>query len=292
MENLNLSELGLVSTETINLLNKANLNWEVKAERLITVSGLETENIAIVRQDTRQILGVHKDSYVPVQNSEMYEMLQKLAGLTGHELHTGGEMKGGRLVYGQLKTNDLKLGQDIVKGYATAINSHDGTVSYGLGSSTTTISCMNTFHSAYKQVEFKIKHTKNMQSKIDLLAMQLESVVNQEKQTFETIKRLSEVEIDPKLKNLVLSRFLQLGKEERLSDLSTLSTRKQNIMAEIEANIFHQTSDKGQNLWGLFSGFTRYTTHSVKGSEIENKLAGIYGKREMEVFAVLAETVN
>jgi hypothetical protein len=291
MENLNLSALGIVSENNANILNKSNLNWKVKTENLVTESGLITDNIAVIREDTNKILGIHKDGYHTVQNSEVLELLLKLAQTTGTELHRGGEMIGGEFVYFQLKTNDLNLGKDKIKGFATGINSHNGKISLGLGHSNLTISCMNTFYMAYRQTEYKIKHTKNMQSKIDLLASQFDKVLIEEKETFEKIKRMSEIEIDPKLKDIVLGRFLQLGKEEKLGDLSTLSTRKTNILSEIETNISHQIKDKGENLWGLFSGFTRYTTHGLKGSEIENKIIGNYGKRELDIFETLTESI-
>lgn len=280
----NLKELGLVSFETIQLLNKANLNWNVKSEKLVTESGLHTDSIAIVREDTNTILGIHKDGYHPVQNSELMETLMLLSEKSGYELHRGGFMKNGELVYAQLKTNDLKIGTDLVKGYATAINSHNGTKSFALGNSNVTISCMNTLHMAFKQLEFKIKHTKNMQSKIDLLTYQLENVIKQEELVFKKIHRLNEIEIDSKLRDLVLRTFLDVNKNDSLGELST---RKTNIMNDLVHNVEHQTKEKGENLWGLLSGVTRYTTHGIKGTEIENKLSGIYGKKDNLVFDLL-----
>lgn len=280
----NLKELGLVSFETIQLLNKANLNWNVKTEKLVTESGLETDSIAIVREDTNKILGIHKDGYHAVQNSELMELIMSLSKLSGYELHRGGSFREGKNVYVQLKTNDLKIDTDLIKGYATAINSHDGSKSFAIGSSSCTISCMNTYHQAFKQLEFKIKHTKNMQTKIDLLAYQLENVVKQEELVFKKIHRLNDIEIDSKLRDLVLRTFLDVNKNDSLGELST---RKINIMTDLNHNIDHQTKEKGQNLWGLFSGVTRYTTHGIKGTEIENKLSGIYGKKDNLVFDLL-----
>lgn len=292
MEALELQKMGITTSNKAEILNKANLNWNVKTEKLVTESGLMTDNIAIVREDTNTILGIHKDGYNPVSNSELLDLVMGLAQTTQAELHKGGFLKNGEYPFFQLKTNDLKLGNDLIKGYATGINSFNGKLALGLGQSSVTISCMNTLHMAFRQLEFKVKHTKNMQAKIDLLAKQFDQVLKEEKQTFENIKRLSEIEIDPKLRELVLSRFLQLGKEEKIGDLSTLSTRKTNQLGEIWANISHQTAEKGENLWGLLSGFTRYTTHAIKGNEMENKIIGNYGKREIDVYQTLVGALS
>jgi hypothetical protein len=42
----------------------------------------------------------------------------------------------------------------------------------------------------------------------------------------------------------------------------------------------------------LFSGVTKYTTHSMsKGDNSENKMFGVYGQRERQIFKQLVELV-
>ena len=228
----------------------------------------------------------------------MMEILERISGKMDLPLHKGGYFGDGEKVYIQLKTEDLKLGNDKVKGYLTCVNSFDGSTSLAFGHSNLTISCQNTFFANYREMSNKVRHTINMHTRIDLICMQIEDVLRAEKKIFESITKMSEVRIDPKVREMVLSRMLDLQKEERLADLSTLSTRKKNILTDLESNIHNQvfgdgtTPGKGENLWGLFSGITRYTTHGLKGDSNENKLFGVYGRREREVFTELAELVS
>jgi hypothetical protein len=276
-----------------SILEQANLNWSVKAERLITAeSNLETESVAIVRQDNNAILGVHGDGYHPLQNSEMMEILDRISGKMGLPLHKGGYFGQGQKVYIQLKTQDLSLGRDQVKGYLTCVNSFDGSTSLAFGHSNLTISCQNTFFANYREMANKVRHTQRMHERIDIICMQIEDVLRAEQKIFQSIGRMTEVKIDQKVRDMVLGMMLNLDKEERLSDLSTLSTRKKNILSDLEVNIAGEVQDKGGNLWGLFSGITKYTTHSLKGDSNENKLFGVYGRREREVFAELSQLVS
>lgn len=275
------------------ILQQANLNWSVKAERLITAeSNLETESVAIVRQDNNAILGVHGDGYHPLQNSEMMEILDRISGKMGLPLHKGGYFGKGEKVYIQLKTQDLTLGRDQVKGYLTCVNSFDGSTSLAFGHSNLTISCQNTFFANYREMANKVRHTQRMHERIDLICMQIEDVLRAEQKIFQNISRMTEIRIDQKVRDMVLSRMLNLEKEERLADLSTLSTRKKNILSDLEVNVSGEILDKGDNLWGLFSGITKYTTHSLKGDSNENKLFGVYGRREREVFSELSMLVS
>ena len=276
-----------------SILEQANLNWSVKAERLVTAeSNIETKNIAIVREDNNAILGVHGDGYHPLQNLEMMEILDRISGKMGLPLHKGGFFGQGEKVYIQLKTQDLNIGTDKVKGYLTCVNSFDGSTSLAFGHSNLTISCQNTFFANYREMANKVRHTQRMHERIDIICMQIEDVLRAEQKIFQSITRMTEVQIDQKVRDMVLERILNLDKEERLADLSTLSTRKKNILSDLEVNIAGEIQDKGGNLWGLFSGITKYTTHSLKGDSNENKLFGVYGKREREVFSELTQLVS
>ena len=275
------------------ILQKANLDWSVKSEKLVTAeSNLETKSIAIVRQDNNVILGVHGEGYHPLQNSEMMDILDRISGKMGLPLHKGGYFGEGQKVYIQLKTQDLNVGTDKVKGYLTCVNSFDGSTSLAFGHSNLTISCQNTFFANYREMNNKVRHTQRMHERIDIICMQIEDVLRAEQKIFQNISRMTEIRIDQKVRDLVLSRMLDLQKEERLADLSTLSTRKKNILSDLEVNIAGEIMDKGDNIWGLFSGITKYTTHGIKGDSTENKLFGVYGRREREVFTELSQLVS
>ena len=279
--------------EQNTILQQANLDWSVKAERLVTAeSNIETNSIAIVREDNNAILGVHGDGYHPLQNLEMMEILDRISGKMGLPLHKGGYFGQGEKVYIQLKTQDLNVGTDKVKGYLTCVNSFDGSTSLAFGHSNLTISCQNTFFANYREMANKVRHTQRMHERIDIICMQIEDVLRAEQKIFQSITRMTEVQIDQKVRDMVLERILNLDKEERLADLTTLSTRKKNILSDLEVNIAGEIQDKGGNLWGLFSGITKYTTHSLKGDSNENKLFGVYGRREREVFAELSQLVS
>jgi hypothetical protein len=53
-----------------------------------------------------------------------------------------------------------------------------------------------------------------------------------------------------------------------------------------------EINQKGDNLWGLFSGVTKYTTHGMKkGDNSENKIFGKTGNIERQIFEDLVQMV-
>jgi len=274
-------------------LDRTGLNWKVRTEGLQTSSGIIIpDKIGIVREDDSTILGVHSDGYVPYQNEQLMELLFKVSQQTGLEIHRGGLFGGGRKVFVQLKSNDLTLGTDRIEGYVTGINSFDGSTSLSFGPSSKTISCQNTFFGVYKDLNSKVRHTKNMELKIDDICRQIEGVVQEETNVFGSIVKMSETRFDDVIKDRVIKSLFNIDRNVDIKDVDSLSTVTQNKLSKFYIDLNGELQQKGDNIWGLFSGVTKYTTHSMgKGDNSENKMFGTYGNRERHIFKQLVEMV-
>ena len=274
-------------------LDRTGLNWKVRTEGLQTSSGIIIhDKIGIVREDDSTILGIHSNGYLPYQNDQMMELLFKVSQQTGLDVHKGGLFGGGRKVYVQLKSNDLTLGTDRIEGYVTGINSFDGSTSLSFGPSSKTISCQNTFFGVYKDLDSKVRHTKNMELKIDDICRQIEGVVQEETNVFGSIVRMSETRFDDVIKDRVIKSLFNIERNVDIKDVDSLSTVTQNKLSRFYIDLNGELKEKGDNIWGLFSGVTKYTTHSMgKGDNSENKMFGTYGNRERQIFKQLVEMV-
>ena len=274
-------------------LDRTGLNWKVRTEGLQTSSGIIIpDKIGIVREDDSTILGIHSNGYLPYQNDQMMELLFKVSQQTGLDVHKGGLFGGGRKVYVQLKSNDLTLGTDRIEGYVTGINSFDGSTSLSFGPSSKTISCQNTFFGVYKDLDSKVRHTKNMELKIDDICRQIEGVVQEETNVFGSIVKMSETRFDDVIKDRVIKSLFNIDRNVDIKDVDSLSTVTQNKLSRFYIDLNGEIQEKGDNIWGLFSGVTKYTTHSIgKGDNSENKMFGTYGNRERQIFKQLVEMV-
>jgi len=270
-----------------------NLNWKVRQEPVKTESGIIIPgHSAIVREDTNTPLSIMASSYQPYQNHEMIELLERVSNQTGMEIKNSGLFGEGEKVFIQLKSNDLKLGNDKVEGYLTGVNSFDGSTSLAFGPSNVTISCTNSFYAAFRGLNTKVRHTKNMVVKIDEICRSLQNVLVEEKQIFDNIVKLSETRIGDKNVDEVLRKLFNIGKEVNLKDSEAVSTVTQNKISRFYVDLNGELQGKGDNLWGLFSGVTKFTTHSLsKYDNTEKKMFGIYGNREREIFEDLVSLV-
>ena len=280
-------------SRVVEILNKANLNWNVKSERVTTESGITLDGYsALVREDTNVPLSVRSESYYPYQNYELVELLDRVSGLTGLSIHKGGFFGEGQKVFIQLKSNNLRIGNDRVEGYLTGINSFDGTTSLAFGPSNITISCQNKFFAAFREMQSKVRHTKNMVVKIDEICKRLEGVLDEEKIVFDNILKLSETRFDDIIRDRVTRELFGINKDIDLKDMEAISGVTRNKLSRFYVDLNGELQGKGDNLWGLFSGITKYTTHSLtKNDNTEAKMFGVYGKRELSIFNKLTELV-
>ena len=276
-----------------DVLNQTGLNWTVREESLTTESGIIIpQQKAIIRDDTNTVLSVHGEGYYPYQNHQLIELLDKVSQQVGLPIHKGGMFGDGKKVFIQLKSNDLKLGTDRVEGFITGVNSFDGSTSLAFGPSNITISCQNTFFAAFRNMDTKVRHTKNMVMRVDEICRGLERVIEEEAIMFEDIKQMADTKMTKENQDWVSRLLFNIEREVNLNDEKALSTVTRNKLSRFEIDLNGELKDKGDSLWGLFSGVTKYTTHSMtKGDNSENKMFGVYGQRERHIFKQLVELV-
>jgi phage/plasmid-like protein (TIGR03299 family) len=279
-------------TQKIEMLEKAGLNWKVTKEPIQTVSGIIIpEKSALVREDTQKCLGIHTDNYVPYQNEELLDLLFKISQQTGLQMHTGGSFKEGQRVFFQLKSEDLNLHNDRIEGYISGFNSFDGRTSLAFGNSNVTVSCQNSFYRGYKDVDTKLRHSSTMKPKIEEILRKIDVLLVEEQNTFDTIQRLGNFRMTKEVKEMVIRKLFDIKREESLTS-DDFSTNKKNRMLKFGIDLNGEVNQKGDNLWGLFSGVTKYTTHGMKkGDNTENKIFGKTGNVERQIFEDLVKLV-
>jgi hypothetical protein len=270
-----------------------DLKWTVRKELVQTESGIVIpKHSAIVRDDNNVPLSIMSEEYQPYQNHELIELLERVSNQTGLEIRRSGMFGDGQKVFIQLKSNDLRLGNDRVEGYLTGINSFDGSTSLAFGPTNVTISCQNTFFAAFRELNSKVRHTKNMVVRIDDICRGLENVLIEERKIFNSIEKLSETRFDDLIKDSVTKKLFNIKKEVDLKDDDAISSVTRNKLSRYYIDLNGELQEKGDNLWGLFSGVTKYTTHSLtKNDNTETKMFGTYGKRELAIFNELVELV-
>lgn len=153
------------------------LNWQVLERDVYVDIGVNAEGttfqkvpnkLALIRDDTLAVLGIHSDSYGKVQNEMLCEFMEalKIVG-SDVEIISAGELFGGPVVWMLAKLGEDKhfLGRDErIARYFAVCSSHDGSLAFGCKPTDTRIECMNTFAAATSSGgwDIRLRHTSNV----------------------------------------------------------------------------------------------------------------------------------
>jgi hypothetical protein len=128
--------------------------------------------------------------------------------------------------------------------------------------------------------------------KIDDICRGLEGVLQEEQEMFQDIKKLAETRFSKQTEEWATKLLFNIAREVDLNDEDGVSSVTRNRLTRFYVDLNGELKEKGDNLWGLFSGVTKYTTHSLsKEDNTENKMFGTYGNRERTIFKQLVELV-
>lgn len=151
----------------------AGLDWRADLEVMETLSGAAVPNSrAVVRSDTREVLGVVGRRYSPVQNAEAFDFLDSLVGTRELAYETAGALGRGERVWMLARLpGDLvvKGTSDGLTKYLLLSNSHDGSGSVRVFFTAVRVVCNNTLcdaHSLARRRGVSIRHTGDVADKI------------------------------------------------------------------------------------------------------------------------------
>lgn len=274
-----------VNSEAVaTMLDRYGLRWDVSKQPLVLPSGVETGFFGIVREDTQKVFATCKEDYMPYQNSELAELLIRISEKTGYEIHSGGSFNNGGKVYLQLNTNNYITGLGdngtTVKGYVTGINSHDTTTALKWGAVNFTVCCRNTFAMASKALQQSAKHSKSLHDRVETSIRQITGIAEAEKTIFDSFITLADKPVTKTHIATIVRNITDVDIDIKGSAATDkYSTYSLNRTNELLNSISQEMNQKGQTLWGLFSGVTHYTSHVVPvpkrdNARLESKYTG------------------
>jgi hypothetical protein len=233
----------------------------------------ETPYYGLVNSKTGQCIHAVKKGYVPSQNREVVEMVLKgIDQVKGQQLsvHKAGSIQGGKRIFIQLALEgEAHVGDDTLKKYITIIDSNDGSTGLSVGIGDITMSCMNQFFYFYKNGN-RFRHSASLSEKLRGIPSEIETALAESFRMIERYQTLARTPLTAKLADQLVKHLLGVDRLASAQDIAELSTRKKNQMDMLHEMIEIETTQKGDTLWGLHSGVTRYTTHGKSTPKRDN----------------------
>lgn len=196
------------------------LNWQVLERPIFVDIGINDEGQtlftvpgkkALIRDDTRSVLGVHSSEYGPVQNETLCEFMEALK-IVGDDVQivSAGELFGGPVVWMLAKLGEDKHflgGDERIARYFAVSSSHDGSLAFGCKPTDTRIECMNTFSAHLGGGwDIKLRHTSNVQDHLVVAKKTLDGLYAHSEELDREIEELLSTPFSPaEFKSVVMA---------------------------------------------------------------------------------------
>jgi hypothetical protein len=261
-----------VKNKVNEILVAHNLDFRIEKEMLLSSTGRPTPYYGLFNSKSGECLNSVKDSYTVSQNDEVVELvLRGMEGFGELSVQKAGSLNGGRKVFVQLGIEGMELvGTERIKRYVTIIDSNDGSTGLGVSIGELVMSCQNQFYRFYKNSQSKLRHTSSLTQRINELPHLIETILSENMRLTETYKQFQSTDVSKKLADEMVKHILGFDRTMSIKTESELSTRSLNSMNELYSHIEKETNQKGMNMFGLFSGFTSWTTHAKSAPRREN----------------------
>jgi len=257
--------LPLDETETKTLIE----HMEGATERMIP-----TDYFGLYNTKNTKVINAVKDSYHVSQNFDILNMVfQGISKFTDKvEVSKAGSINEGRRVFIQLRIKGkAKVGNDTLEQYITIIDSNDGSTSLSVGIGDEVARCTNQFWKFYKVGQSRFRHTASIEQRIAELPELIEIALDNAFQQLEVYNRFKNTVVDRELVHTFVNKVYGIDRVcSSIEERANQKTKGLNIMNEIYNDIDTEINQVGTNLWALFGGITRFTTHHQTAPKRDN----------------------
>jgi hypothetical protein len=264
-----------VADKVSDILVVNGLDFEIKKLPLTAPNGnhtVLTDYFGLLNSKSGNIINTVKKGYTVTQNAEIVEAVVRGSEKFGElSVNQAWSINDGRKIMIQLAIKgDAKVGNDTIKRNITIIDSNDGSSGLSVGIGDLTVSCQNQFFMFAKSGQFKFRHTMTVAEKVKMLPTLIENALSESMRLMERYREFQSTKVSRELAHKMVNHILGFDRTSSVKELAELSTRNENAMNSLYDNIENEMNSKGDNLWGLHSGVTRWTTHVKSAPRREN----------------------
>lgn len=261
---------------------KENFGWEIETKPVSFLGNdgsiiTDSNYKMVIRNDDQSVLSVMKKGYTPMSIGNFEESAYRMQEISGFSFMGFQEFMDGRITLAILKNNQesLKIGDFPIDDYLVMGSSFNGDKPFFVGTSTILIRCQNAFSRINKMES--IRHTKNSPQKREVLFGYLKDYFESRKKLYSNMTNMLSVKADEAMKLNFVNKVLQIP---TLEPGKELHSRTRNRIEELVECIDSEMKDVGQNVFGLFQGVTKYTTHNLK-SRVDSSFGNLLGTADL-----------
>lgn len=320
---------GAINVENCNtaaeVMAAAGLDWNVAKCELVAKMPIHTDRpedngfifgsnnyvecpnaFATYRTDYNIPLGIVKERYTPVQNTEAFTFFDSAIGKDKAIWQTAGFFGNGERIFVSVKLpKNIFVQGDPIENYLVFTTSHDGSSGVKILFTPIRIVCQNTLNAAIDSSTnyVSFRHTKSVHSNLDIAAEILgicDNKIVALQESFNAMKkiRMSDEKAQQIFANVILTedeqfRIKQTGhtigqiitRDWRAIDDSQVSMKKVNTLSEMNNYYFAGVGQREiiGSAWGVYNAVTGYYSNIDNSEGIKRMDSLLYGDKSRKI---------
>ncbi|MDD5650195.1 MAG: DUF932 domain-containing protein [Candidatus Nanoarchaeia archaeon] len=243
-------------------IKKSELSWNVIHKEIKIVGGIKIpDKVAIVREDTGNVLGVVNSSYKSIQNYNVFAFLDKFVQSGNASYYAAGYIGKGEKIWLILKLNDeiVLSNNDIIEKHILFSNAHDGRGAiraYFLPLRKSSQTLLNIYFGKRVEQGIQMRHI----GKIEQRMSEAKNIFDLSEQYYKKFQDNIETIYNSYLTNAKTEMFL----ESCFQTYSINSTRTQNTLNKIKEFYKQETHafKNANSAWAWFNSVVDYIDYN------------------------------
>lgn len=266
-------------------LTASGLNWDVELRQchINNPNDLNWNPVdcyATVRTSDNSVLGIVGERYNVLQNKDAFKIFQPYLDSKLIRINTAGSLFNGKKVWilCEIMEGDQLIikDSDEIKKYILLSHGYDGLATIRFGLTPIRVVCNNTLCMAHDNPNlFKIRHTKNMMTKIEDVKHSIFLINKEFTQSCEEFRKLAFTSINESELDTYVKRVFKFKTEN-------ISTRQYNTLERIKSYHVNSPGADSDTWWSAYNSITYYLSHDY-GRNIENRYNNLWFGRNLEI---------
>jgi phage/plasmid-like protein (TIGR03299 family) len=256
-----------------DMLRCAGLDWTVEARPVYIegdaspVKGVK----ALVRAPHGNVLKVVTQEYGIVQNQQLADLAEAMAGEGVQAWEVAGCLDEGRRVFFCGQVGESEIAGDLIRHYLTLASSHDASLGVTAARTPVRVVCANTLGAMLADAEgeprISIRHTKNAEAKVKLAAQ----LVREARAYFGTFNTQALTLVGAQLSVVeaaeIAASLFPTYRSEETGEVVTPYLRDKVV--ELFRGMYRVPNDRhiAGTRWGLYQALTAALDHNRRGSD-------------------------
>lgn len=248
-------------TEITNLEQIPRFN--VMKEEMFDSRGSRVTGVySLMREDTRDHLGICRDKYRPIQLDEMLDIVQTATEKVGGIDHIGYTFSrnGKRVVLQSKLVDQFEINGDKIDGMFYTVIDNSGMNSNKIIPSTRRIVCDNMLHLVKREAEQTrsqgLRHSFSFEEKVGGLINKMENNINIVKTFNKTVEMLQNKKYNEDQMRQLIQRILPDPKNDNVS--TKLLNKRENIVERFSRGV----GNEGKTMWDALNAVTEYESRN------------------------------